>query len=80
MTFWKVAGLHLVTFGNLNPPEEHVSMTDLERDLTRVLDEHQHESGLHVIGGQKRLIERLVEFLETGIFGKGAQASEKFEN
>jgi len=55
-------------------------MTDLERDLTRVLDEHQHESGLHVIGGQKRLIERLVEFLETGIFGKGAQASEKFEN
>jgi hypothetical protein len=55
-------------------------MTDLERDLTRVLDEHRHESGLHVIGGQKRLIERLVEFLEGGDSSKGAQASEKFEN
>ena len=64
----------------LNPPEECVSMTDLERDLTRVLDEHRHESGLHVIGGQKRLIERLVEFLEGGDSDKGAQASEKFEN
>jgi len=55
-------------------------MTDLERDLTRVLDEHRHESGLHVIGGQKRLIERLVEFLEGGDSDKDAQASEKFEN
>lgn len=55
-------------------------MTDLERDLTRVLDEHRHESGLHVIGGQKRLIERLVEYVETGLLNKDAEASEKFEN
>ena len=55
-------------------------MTDLERDLTRVLDEHRHESGLHVIGGQRRLIERLIEFFEEGLTGKGAKASDKFEN
>ena len=55
-------------------------MTDLERDLTRVLDDHRHESGLHVIGGQKRLIERLVEFLKGGDSDQDAQASEKFEN
>jgi hypothetical protein len=39
-------------------------MTDLERDLTRVLDEHRHESGLHMIGGQRRLIDRLVQYFE----------------
>ena len=28
--------------------------------------EHRHESGLHVIGGERRLIHRLVEFFEQG--------------
>jgi len=35
---------------------------ELERGLSRVLEEHQHESGLHVIGGRRRLIDRLMEF------------------
>jgi hypothetical protein len=55
-------------------------MTDLERDLTKVLDEHRHESGLHVIGGQKRLIERLVEFLEDTGLRKTERPSGQFEN
>ncbi len=39
-------------------------MNDLERSLNRVLEEHQHESGLHMIGGRRRLVDRLVEFFE----------------
>ncbi len=39
-------------------------MTNLERSLHEVLDEHRHESGLHVIGGEKRLLDRLVHFFE----------------
>jgi hypothetical protein len=39
-------------------------MTDLESGLNRVLEEHQHESGLHIIGGRTRLIARLAEFFE----------------
>ena len=42
-------------------------MTDLERSLSKVLEEHRHESGLHIIGGQKRLIDRLVQFFEEGL-------------
>jgi hypothetical protein len=39
-------------------------MNELERGLNRVLEEHQHESGLHMIGGQRRLVDRLVQFFE----------------
>ena len=39
-------------------------MSELERNLTRILEEHQHESGLHMIGGQRRLVDRLVQFFE----------------
>jgi hypothetical protein len=39
-------------------------MSELERSLSRVLQEHQHESGLHMIGGQRRLVDRLVQFFE----------------
>ena len=40
------------------------TMTQLEDNLNRVLEEHQHESGLHIIGGRRRLIDRLVELFE----------------
>lgn len=46
-------------------------MTQLEENLSKILEEHQHESGLHVIGGRRRLMDRLVEFF---------QAAEKPEN
>jgi len=42
-------------------------MTELERSLKQVLEEHRHESGLHIIGGQQRLIDRLVQFFEDGL-------------
>ena len=39
-------------------------MSDLEIKLNHILEEHQHESGLHIIGGRNRLIARLAEFFE----------------
>lgn len=41
-------------------------MTELENKLNNLLEEHQHESGLHMIGGRRRLIDRLVQFFEEG--------------
>ena len=55
-------------------------MTDLERDLSKVLDEHRHESGLHVIGGERRLINRLVEFFEHGAKQEDAQQSRELDS
>jgi hypothetical protein len=40
------------------------SMSELETKLNNILEEHQHESGLHMIGGRKRLVDRLVQFVE----------------
>jgi len=39
-------------------------MNQLENSLNKILEEHQHESGLHVIGGRRRLIDRLMQFFE----------------
>ena len=48
-------------------------MTDLENKLNNLLEEHQHESGLHMIGGRRRLIDRLVQFFEQDV--KKAEAN-----
>ena len=45
-------------------------MTELERGLSKVLEEHRHESGLHIIGGQQRLIDRLVQFFQDGLWDR----------
>ncbi len=42
-------------------------MTDLENKINHILEEHQHESGLHMIGGRRRLIDRLVQFFEQDL-------------
>ena len=42
-------------------------MTELESKLNNILEEHQHESGLHMIGGRRRLIERLAQFVEEDV-------------
>jgi len=42
-------------------------MTEREESLSKLLDEHQHESGLHMIGGRKRLMERLLAFIEAEV-------------
>src|ERR1700758_1086913 len=46
------------------PAMRSAIMNDLESSLNRVLEEHQHESGLHMIGGRRRLVDRLVQFFE----------------
>jgi hypothetical protein len=55
-------------------------MTDLERSLSKVLEEHRHESGLHIIGGQQRLIDRLVQFFEDGLKPKSDKNSRDRDN
>ncbi len=52
-------------------------MRELEKNLSRVLEEHQHESGLHVIGGRRRLIDRLVQFFEEEQKQAGANKSQQ---
>jgi hypothetical protein len=42
-------------------------MNELERNLNSIFEEHEHESGLHMIGGRRRLIDRLVQFFEEGL-------------
>ena len=39
-------------------------MENLKQDLERILDEHQRESGLHMIGGRDKLIQRLLNLLD----------------
>ena len=50
-------------------------MTELENKLNHILEEHQHESGLHMIGGRRRLIDRLVKFFEEDLKTKGDSAA-----
>ena len=49
-------------------------MTDLENKINNILEEHQHESGLHMIGGRRRLIDRLVQFFEQDLKKQGQTA------
>ena len=39
-------------------------MTELESGLNKVLEDHQHESGLNINGGRKQLLARLTEYFE----------------
>jgi hypothetical protein len=50
-------------------------MTELETKLNNILEEHQHESGLHMIGGRRRLIERLAQFFEEDLHEQGTSAA-----
>jgi hypothetical protein len=69
-----------VAWTKLKFPEESLFMTDLEKDLTKVLDEHRHESGLHVIGGERRLLNRLIEFFEHGARLEDSKESRDLDN
>jgi hypothetical protein len=61
-------------------PLRSCQMTELERNLSKVLEEHRHESGLHIIGGQQRLIDRLVQFFEDGLKLKSDKNSRDLDN
>ena len=55
-------------------------MTELERNISKVLEEHRHESGLHIIGGQQRLIDRLVQLFEDGLWQREAKNSRELDS
>jgi len=55
-------------------------MSELETNLSKILEEHQHESGLHVIGGRRKLIDRLVQFFEEAPKLKASNAGTSKEN
>jgi hypothetical protein len=71
-----------VTSGTLNVNAGCVMNNELERGLNRVLEEHQHESGLHMIGGRRRLVDRLMQFLEEQKAGpeKSSKSAKEREN
>ena len=55
-------------------------MTELENKLNNILEEHQHESGLHMIGGRRRLLERLAQFVEEDVKQEQAAQSSSHEH
>jgi hypothetical protein len=59
-----------------------LEMTELETKLNNLLEEHQHESGLHMIGGRRRLIDRLVKFFEQDVKSEenSTKTRSRFEN
>lgn len=55
-------------------------MSELENRLNRILEEHQHESGLHMIGGRHKLLDRLVRFCEQELKPEWLEESGPPEN
>jgi len=47
-------------------------MESLKEKLEKVLEEHQRESGLHVIGGRTQLLERLLQVLDRPFHATGS--------
>jgi hypothetical protein len=46
-------------------------MENLREKLEKTLEEHQRESGLHMIGGRERLVARLLKMLDPPAHGAG---------
>jgi len=46
-------------------------MENLKQKLEKTLEEHQRESGLHMIGGRERLVARLLKVLDPSVHGTG---------
>jgi hypothetical protein len=44
-------------------------MENLKEKLEKTLEEHQRESGLHMIGGRERLVARLLKVLDAPAHG-----------
>jgi hypothetical protein len=47
-------------------------MENLKQKLEKTLEEHQRESGLHMIGGRERLVARLLKVLEPSVHATGS--------
>jgi len=46
-------------------------MENLKEKLEKTLEEHQRESGLHMIGGRERLVARLLKVLDAPLHTAG---------
>jgi hypothetical protein len=46
-------------------------MENLKEKLEKTLEEHQRESGLHMIGGRERLVARLLKVLDPPLRSAG---------
>jgi hypothetical protein len=46
-------------------------MENLKQKLEKTLEEHQRESGLHMIGGRERLLARLLKVLDPSVHSAG---------
>jgi hypothetical protein len=46
-------------------------MENLREKLEKTLEEHQRESGLHMIGGREQLVARLLKVLDPPDHGAG---------
>jgi hypothetical protein len=46
-------------------------MDNLKEKLEKTIEEHQRESGLHMIGGRERLVARLLKVLDGSIHDAG---------
>jgi hypothetical protein len=53
----------------MNPRSQ---MDELREKLQKILAEHQRESGLHMIGGCEKLIQRLLRELRSAPLSQGA--------
>jgi hypothetical protein len=49
-------------------------MENLKEKLQKTLEEHQRESGLHMIGGRERLVARLLKALDPPLHSAGNTA------
>jgi hypothetical protein len=47
-------------------------MDNLKEKLEKTLEEHQRESGLHMIGGRERLVARLLRVLDPPVHAGNA--------
>jgi hypothetical protein len=47
-------------------------MENLKEKLEKTLEEHQRESGLHMIGGRERLVARLLKALDSPMHDAGS--------
>jgi len=46
-------------------------MENLKEKLEKTIEEHQRESGLHMIGGRERLVARLLKVLDPPLHSAG---------
>jgi hypothetical protein len=62
----------MMAFRFLGKMHTRLNMDELREKLRKVLAEHQRESGLHMVGGCEKLIQRLLQELRPAPLGQAA--------